>query len=259
MAFVSDARIIEVAQAFPDFLISNGGVAGLSFISKFGYLAALGVTKAPITTLGTGQAYLAAAAQLKVSSGDANDTSVDGTGAKTVFIQGLDANFQEASETVSITGQTAVTTTNSYIFPHRAYVTSAGSGETNAGIIYFGAGTVTAGVPATKYLAIPAGEGQTKSTQYMIPAGKTGFLKRVAVSTFDNNNDYVTARLEAKYFDEGVWRTQTIRNVYRDNLDVFYPVGRPYTEKTILRVTGAASANSLDASAEFDIILVDNA
>jgi hypothetical protein len=55
--------------------------------------------------------YAAAALQMTVSSSSASDTSA-GTGARTVLITGLNANYAVISESVTMNGQTAVTTTN---------------------------------------------------------------------------------------------------------------------------------------------------
>ena len=57
--------------------------------------------------------YLAAASLLQVSSGSANDTAA-GTGARTVTIVGLDANYNVISETLTMNGVTPVQTVNSY-------------------------------------------------------------------------------------------------------------------------------------------------
>jgi len=59
-------------------------------------------------------AYPAAAAIMYVSSSSANDTSA-GTGARTVLVSGLDANYNEVEETVTLNGQTQVATTTEFL------------------------------------------------------------------------------------------------------------------------------------------------
>ena len=73
--------------------------------------------------------YPASATVMKISSSDANDASA-GTGAQTVNIFGLDANYAEISETVSLNGQTAVNTIGSYLRINQLVVLTAGSGGT---------------------------------------------------------------------------------------------------------------------------------
>ena len=76
--------------------------------------------------------YPSTATQMKVSSQDAGATSE-------VMINGLDANYMPINEIVTLTGQTAVTTTRSYLRIQNAYVLS--NAATNH--IYIGTGTVT--------------------------------------------------------------------------------------------------------------------
>lgn len=112
------------------------------------------------------------AESVKVSSTSANDTAV-GTGARTVRIEYLDANYITAYETVTLNGQTAVQTTANMFRIQSIIVMTAGSNKTNVGTIYVGTGTVTSGVPATIYNACVAGEGQSMVGIYTLEAGWT--------------------------------------------------------------------------------------
>jgi hypothetical protein len=71
---------------------------------------------------------------LDVVSSSANDTSA-GTGAQSVLISGIDANFNAITEIVTLNGTTPVTTTNSFLGVNRAVVLASGSGGVNAGTI----------------------------------------------------------------------------------------------------------------------------
>ena len=260
MSFVSPNRAAEAALVVPGVAAANNAIAGLRAYTKFGYNAAVGSTKEIVSTLGGDQAYLseATAAQVKVSSGSANDTNTDGTGARTLYIEGLDANFNLVSETVVLTGQSAATSALTYSSLHRAYVVTAGSGGTNAGVLYVGAGTVTTGVPATKYLAIPAGEAQTLTTYFRVPVGQTAFVIGGSASTYDNNTDYATIRLEIRNPDDFVWRTQYLINLFRGSETFAFQLPLTYPQKTEMRVTAASSANTIDVSGAYQFLLVDN-
>jgi hypothetical protein len=119
-------------------------------VFKFGQNASVGNSIETIWLEGGLYVYPPSATTMTVSSSDVNDTSA-GTGARTVLISGLDGSYNEISETITMNGQTPVTTSNSYLRVNRALVLTAGSGGVNAGIIYVGTGTVTSGVPANKY------------------------------------------------------------------------------------------------------------
>jgi len=160
-----------------DFLleISKLNIPGHYCYNKFG--ANFDVASSTEETIWNGgglYSYLAAASILKVSSESANDTAA-GTGARVVKIHGLKSDWSWGSETIILNGQTAVTTVNTYIRIFRAMVTSAGSGGQNAGNIWVGTGTVTAGVPANKYAKIDYSatllSNQTLMAVFTVPLG----------------------------------------------------------------------------------------
>ena len=71
---------------------------------------------------------------LDIVSSSANDTS-DGTGARTVFIDGIGADFLRQTEIVTMNGVTPVTTANTWLGVNRATVLSSGSLTYNDGDI----------------------------------------------------------------------------------------------------------------------------
>jgi len=75
--------------------------------------------------------FPAAAATTTVASGDANDTS-DGTGARTIDVMGLDANYASVTESVTMNGTSNVTLSTSFLRVFRAYVTTVGRQQTLA-------------------------------------------------------------------------------------------------------------------------------
>lgn len=120
--------------------------------------------------------FPAAATVMKISSSSAADVNTSGTGAWKVLISGLDAQYNEISETVNLNGQTAVNTTKEYFKVNGFAVTAVGTGGTAAGNIYAGSGVVTAGVPATVYEYIPLGWNNRQTAVYTVPAGYTGYV-----------------------------------------------------------------------------------
>src|SRR5210317_2657610 len=131
-----------------DLNVSSGALSpSYKQVYKFGQNAVVGNSMETIWQQGGLYSYPPSASTTTVSSSNANDTSA-GTGARTVQIVGLDGDYNEISETIILNGQTAVTTTNSFLRVNRGVVLTAGSGGVNAGIIYVGTGTVTLGVPA---------------------------------------------------------------------------------------------------------------
>lgn len=199
----------------------------------------------------------AAALQMKVSSSSANDTA-NGTGARTVYVEGLDANYEEINEIVTMNGQTPVLTTQSFLHINNAYVATAGSGLSAAGDIYFGDGVVTAGVPATVYDLIKFDYNQRITGSYTVPAGFTAY---VAQGLFSAGQPGGSAQVVGRLLtvaQDGIRRTAAITTVNNGTADYAfeYPIRIP--EKTTLEATAQGSSNNNEASSLFILLLVSN-
>jgi hypothetical protein len=104
------------------------------------------------------------AAVAAVVSDSVNDDAA-GTGAQTIIVEGLDSDYLQVSETVTMDGITPVNTTQTFLRVNRAYNVTAGSGEINAGNI-----SISVGGDVQAY--IEAAQGQTHQTHYTVPANK---------------------------------------------------------------------------------------
>lgn len=253
---VSKTSEAERRSHFPEAWLARGYFDHLDYVFKFGFNGEVGTTEESIWDQGDVYSYPASASQLTLSSDDVNDTSA-GTGARTVSIQGLDANYEEQTETITLNGQTEVTSVGSYIRIFRMSVLTGGSGGTNAGTIYAGTGTVTGGVPANIFAIMSPGEAQTLMAIYTVPANKTAQLYSFGVSSFGNANAVATARLIVRN-DGGVFRTQDKVLITRGTLIIPHRFPVPIPEKSDIEVTAVASTGTIDVSAAFEIMLVDN-
>jgi hypothetical protein len=237
--------------------VARGQIQAHSVITIAGYNSDVDTAWEMITPVGN-LSYPAAALQMTVSSADADDTSA-GTGARTVLITGLDANYAVISETVTMNGQTAVTTTNSFLRINSMLVTTAGTSLANEGIIYIGTGTVTSGVPATIYNVIAAGFNNSTSSQYTIPAGFTGYLvvARIGLAQ-DAGTTLITARTRF-VGTNGIALTGPVivTNNGISTIDFPYPIA--IAEKT--RIQGEAIGGAVDneAAGFFELVLIKNA
>lgn len=185
--------------------IARGQIQGHKSLFKFGNNPDINGLIEAVWSNSSPYVYPTTAIQMQVSSSSANDAAL-GTGARTVSVQGLDQNYNEIAETITLTGQTAVLTTTTFIRVFRAFVLTAGSSGTAAGTIYIGTGTVTAGVPATIYAEIPVGENQTLMALWTVPAGYTLYINRATFSAASNNAaQYVLGKFVIRPFG-GVFR-----------------------------------------------------
>jgi hypothetical protein len=203
--------------------------------------------------------YLSSATTLKISSSSANDTSA-GTGARTVTVSGLDSSYDEVSETVTLSGQTAVDTTNSFIRVNRMIVNTAGTGGQNAGVIYAGTGTVTSGVPANKYATIAIGDNQTLMALWTVPRGFTAYLHQshITVAT-EQNNKYATVSIVARP-DGAVFAVKDKFVVVADSRTQNYHYPLEFSEKTDIEVRciGSSSGANIAVSAGLDFVYIQN-
>jgi len=131
---VSSISRIGTSEPF-ELQVARGQIAYHESIYKFGNNPEVADSVETVWPQGGLYSYLTSASVLKVSSSSTDDTSA-GTGARTVELFGLDGDYNEISEVVTLNGQTAVNTTQSYLRINRMVVRSAGSGGANAGIIY---------------------------------------------------------------------------------------------------------------------------
>ena len=109
-----------------DLQVARGQIYKHAHLDKFGYNADIATSQETLWSLGGSYTWRTTAVAMKISSSDAKDTAA-GVGARTVTIQGLDANFAEVEETVTMAGQTASTaTTQTFLRVHRAFVVTNG-------------------------------------------------------------------------------------------------------------------------------------
>ena len=237
--------------------VSRGQVAWHRAVVVFGYNPDVDTNPETIWPGDGLLPYLPSVSQLKVSSANANDTA-NGTGARTVFIGGLDGNHNEISETVTMNGQTAVTTTQSYLHINSAYVMTAGSGNGAAGNIYIGTGVVTAGVPATIYDIIAYDYNNRITGSYTIPAGYTGYIVQGLFSSGQaGGSNAVTGRLMTRGTNNiPLTSAVTTLNNGAANYVFEYPVVIP--EKTTVEAQAFGSSTNNACSSMFIINLIKN-
>lgn len=234
--------------------VARGFIEGHRTVTVFGYNGDVDTSEVTVWPLSSIITHPAAALQMKVSSTSANDTSA-GTGARTVVIQGLDANYVEISETVTLNGQTEVLTAQSFFRINYAYVATAGSTNSAAGDIYFGTGTVTAGVPATVYNIIKYDFNNTVTGHYTIPAGYSGYLSQGLFSAGQaSGSTQVRGRLLTTGLDR-IRRTAAVTTVNNGVADYVFEYPLRIPEKTDIEATGIGSANNNGVSCMFILLL----
>jgi hypothetical protein len=152
-----------------------------------------------------------------------------------------------------------VLTTNSFIRVFRAYVVTAGSGDTAAGTIYVGAGSVTAGVPATVYAVIEIGDNQTVMAMWTVPAGYTFYIYRGTFSAASNNAaQYVLGKFMVRSFG-GVFRNAADITVNSNVFGYDFEIPLAVAEKSDIEARAIAlSGTNFYVTASFEGIYIKN-
>lgn len=238
--------------------VSRGQIPGHRNVTVFGFNPDVDSAQVSVWPLPSLITFPATALQMTVSSSSADDTSA-GTGARTIVVEGLDANYNEVTETVTMNGQTAVTMTNALLRVNYAYVATAGSGNSAAGDIHIGTGTVTAGVPATVYDIIKFDYNVTTTGSFTIPAGHTAYVSQGLFSTGQaGGSNSVQGRLLTRGIDN-IRRTAAITTINNGvaNYVFEYPLAVP--EKTTVEATAIGSSSNNACSSMFILLLVKGA
>lgn len=235
--------------------IATGQVVDTDYGHKFGYHPATTTSKTTVWDVGTLYSYLTAATTLKLSSSSADDAAA-GTGARVVTIYGLDADFNEIQEDLGLNGQTAVSTVKEYLRVYRVAVITAGSGSENAGDIYIGNGTVTAGVPADKYAKISTGNNQTLMAMMTVPAGKRMIIPQWYANVGQGKECVIDAVVRDAN-NGNIFQLKQRRMLYQNGLTMPQEVPFVFEEKHDLEIRVFSSVGGVEVAAGFDYIMID--
>ena len=240
-----------------EFQVARGQITFHQSVTIFGYNDDVDGTLETVWPHGGILPFLSAPANLSVSSDSANDTS-GGTGARTVYIEGLDANHNVISETVTLNGLTAVSTINQYLHTNSLYVSSAGSLNGAAGNIYFGTGTVTLGVPANIYDIIKLDYNIRLTGSYTVPAGYTAYVSQGLFSSGQaGGSNSVTGRLVTRGTNN-IGLTIAIVTLNNGSADYVFEYPRAVPEKTTIEAQAFGSSTNNACSSMFILVLVKN-
>jgi hypothetical protein len=221
--------------------VKRGYVQGHEHVHKFGFNTSVTTSATLIWNGGGDYTYPTSAAQLGVVGTSTTDNSQ-------ITIQGVDADYNELTNIVTLNGTTTVTTSGSYLRAYRAFVSDDNEP----------AGDVTITHSGTNIAIISADEGQTLMATYTVPAGYTAYLYQLVFGgAAEVANKYMTIRLKVRE-QGGIFRTQakytTAAQTFEETM--IFPLVFP--EKTDVEITAQSSSQVQQASAMFDLLLIKN-
>ena len=222
---------------------ATGTVVGDKHIYKFGFNQDINNIEETVWEQGGLYVYPTSAITMTATSASgATDNGVQ------LVIQGLDANYNEQSETVTLAGAGTATTSATFIRVYRAFIEGS---QAPAGTITIANGGVT--------YALVNGDYQTLMAVWTVPAGYTAYLKQSDITVHtEQSNKFGTVRVVSRPFG-GVFRTQDAFTAANDYISRRYSTPVTFSEKTDIEVRAIASASnaSLQVSAILEIEYAD--
>ena len=231
---------------YPYYLqVSRGLINGHKRVFKFGYNGEIQNVEETIWDVGGLYTYPSSAVTMTAtSSSGATDEDVE------VTIQGVDTNYAELSETVTLDASGTATTTGSFLRVYRAFV----SGSTASD------GNITIANGGTTYAYVSASDQQTLMALWTVPAGYTAYLFQIDTTAFTvQNNKVATIRMLTREFN-GVFRTQNKFDLFEGSYHQDITCPQPIPEKTDIEFRAIADSSNADlrVAATFDILYIEN-
>lgn len=232
--------------------VARGQIAFHESFQVFGYNPDLDTTEESVWPDGGTVPHPTSASVLVIASTSTDDDgSPAGTGARTVFIEGLDGSYNVVSETVTMNGTTNVSTTNSYLYVNKFYVATVGAGGANAG-------DITAKVSTTLYDIILTGYNSRTTAHYCVPAGYTAYMTVGNFTAGQATGSTAVTGFLKQHGPDGILRVGAVSTLNNGSVqyDFAYPMQIP--EKNCVGATAIGAAANNSVSAFFNIVLIKN-
>jgi hypothetical protein len=227
-------------------MVAEGNITDHSFIHKFGAVPALsnGATGSVWDINDTVYPWSAFDTAGVVNLDRANTSDAN----KVVTVIGLDADYNETQESITLTDASNNTGTVVFKRVFRAFVAD---GVTNVGNIDIQRDSTTvARITATK--------GQTLMAVYTIPAGYTGYLYKGTASAQTGAD--ANGNMFVRFFGQQSFRTQHTFEVGGTGGQYTYEFTfpPPIPEKSDIDVQVSGRTNNGRYTAAFDLLLIEN-
>jgi len=220
--------------------VAQGLVAGATAVNIFGFNRDVGTAFETIWNDSTTYSFPSTADTLDLVSTSTADTM-------DVLITGLDSSYDVLTETVTLTGTTPVSTTNTFLRINNAIILSGSN-----------AGDITIEHDGTEVGLIDAGLGTTQQCVYTVPRNKTLYLLRIDLTSGTvNGNQYLTYRNHLRTPEGRVLRVAEA--TWQDGQQSFdRQVPFRIAEKTDFQFEAKGSNGTNEVSIFVEAILYDN-
>jgi len=257
---------LSVANTEDGLSIAKGDVVGTTFIHKFGATGLFDIVDGFVDIWdGANEDLTTPAFQYTFSTSADIDSisSTSGSDTQVIEIQGLDENWNEVIQTVTLTGQATTTLTTPLIRAFR--MKNIGSVDINGEVyLYTNGAAVSGGAPTlgtTIRAVIYDGNNQTLMAIYTVPAGKTAYLRDWYAATAGARRASVhVVHLDARPFGQvfQLKHVSSLSSAGTSQVQHKYVEPEVFAEKTDIIMHADTDENDARVSAGFDIVLIDN-
>jgi hypothetical protein len=217
--------------------IANGDMLNVDHIHKFGYNPAVSTIYEDIWSRSGKIVFETSAAAATI------DSNLSNVGCQ-IVIEGLDGNYDQVSETVTLDSNGDATTTQTFLRINRAFV-SGSTATTNV---------VRIQINGSNQAQIDVAHQQTMQAIYTVPRGHTAFFQSLSVGLQSKDKD-AEVRLNVQEFG-GVERTRDYLSFSQNFIEKHYPVPLKFPEKSDIKLQAKITGADTLVSGTFDIILV---
>ena len=238
--------------------VGEGEIPGYSIVEKFGENILVTTSSDPEDVWDFGGIYT-------FSTTDDIDrlSSSDNTDTQDIIIYGLNSDWEEVVQTVTLTGQTPVALDTDLIRVYR--MINLGTTDIAGNVYCFVNGSVTGGVPDTDAdirAMIRNDNNQTLMCIYTVPAGKTGYFWAgyVSISRGTSSTAYADFTWRARVLG-GVFSVKSRISVVsagQSSWDYTYKIPLALPEKTDVLIRCDEVSGTMGLSGGFTVLLKDN-
>lgn len=217
--------------------VSRGLVGGHSAVNIFGFNETVGTAFVPLWEVAGAYTFPAVADSVTL-------TSTAGDYGKTVLISGLDAAWDQITETVTLSA--AAQTTKSFLRVNTAIMV----GSTNTGEV-----SVIHNDAATLAARIRAGDSKNQASIYSVPDGHSFYLMRIDAfsATTNGASKYLTFRNQVTASGRTLNVAQT---TFNNSMQILRQIPFKYSEKSDIQMQIKSSSGVNEAGVFAEGVLI---
>ena len=231
--------------------IAEGNIVGHEPIRRYGHNDSVGTSLETVYHVSNLKTYLTSAEILKIVSDDTDDDgSPVGNGARTLTITGLDNDYLEITDTITMDGTTNVLTNIAFLRINEFYVATAGTTGYNEGTI-----SISNNADTIILEQIEPIENEAHCACYTVPAGHTAYIVQAMATEASSKGSFFN--FWVRTFG-GLWRSK--RDIVLLDSVIVVPMAVPMKlpEKTDIEIRVKAILAGAIVTAGFEGWIEEN-